>query len=112
MKIKLLILLFIAACTQGYAQGKMQNSTDTQAFTLIQALEFAIANNTDVKNAYADIAIADQTVKEVKSIGIPQLRGQVQFQDALQKQVFIFPNPVTGVPAPIRIGKLICPGLR
>jgi outer membrane protein len=75
---------------------------DTMSFTLLQALDYSVANSTQIRNAYADIAIADQSVKEVKSIGIPQLKGQVAFQDAIQKQVFIF--PVNGVGTPIRIG--------
>ena len=79
------------------------SKTDTMTFTLVQAIDFATANNPDIKNAYADIAIADQTVKEVTAIGIPQVRGTVGFQDAIQKQVFVFPNNL-GVPTPIRVG--------
>jgi outer membrane protein len=75
---------------------------DTLSFTIVQAIDFAIANNADVKNAYADVAIANETVKEVKAIGIPQLSGQVLFQDNLQKPVFVF--PVNGVATPIRVG--------
>lgn len=70
--------------------------------TIVQALDFAIANNTNVKNAYADLAIANQTVKEVTAMGIPQIKGSVSFQDAIRKQVFVF--PVNGVATPIRIG--------
>jgi len=82
-----------------FAQNK---STDTMSMTLSQAIDYAMTNNPDLKNAYADIAIADQTVKEVKAIGIPQVRGQINFQDAIQKQVFVF--PVNGVATPIRVG--------
>jgi outer membrane protein len=86
------------------AVSAQNTSNDTLNLSLLQAIEFAANNNQDIKNAYADVAISDQTVKEVASIGIPQLKGQVNFQDAIQKQVFVFPNPATGVPAPIRIG--------
>ena len=72
------------------------------SMTLSQAIDYAMTNNPDLKNAYADIAIADQTVKEIKAIGIPQVRGQINFQDAIQKQVFVF--PINGVGTPIRIG--------
>jgi outer membrane protein TolC len=82
-----------------FAQNK---SNDTMAMSLSQAIDYAMTNNPDLKNAYADIAIADQTVKEVKAIGIPQVRGQINFQDAIQKQVFVF--PINGVGTPIRIG--------
>jgi outer membrane protein len=93
----ILILLGILFFSSVKAQ---QN--DTLSFTIVQAIDFAIANNTDVKNAYADVAIANETVKEVKAIGIPQLSGQALFQDNLQKPVFVF--PVNGVATPIRVG--------
>ena len=87
-------------CSFGmFAQSK---TSDTMSMTLSQAIDYAMTNNPDLKNAYADIAIADQTVKEVKAIGIPQVRGQINFQDAIQKQVFVF--PINGVGTPIRIG--------
>jgi outer membrane protein len=84
-----------------FSNAKAQQN-DTLSFTIVQAIDFAIANNADVKNAYADVAIANETVKEVKAIGIPQLSGQVLFQDNLQKPVFVF--PVNGVATPIRVG--------
>ncbi|MDP2174706.1 MAG: TolC family protein [Bacteroidota bacterium] len=84
-----------------FSSAKAQQN-DTLSFTIVQAIDFAIANNADVKNAYADVAIANETVKEVKAIGIPQLSGQALFQDNLQKPVFVF--PVNGVATPIRVG--------
>lgn len=83
---------------------KAQRSGDTMSMTLIQALDFAASNNTSIKNAYADLAIANQTVKEVTALGLPQLNGSVAFQNALRKQVFVFPLPPTNAPTPIRVG--------
>lgn len=95
-----ILLSFVLFSSLGlFAQKK---SNDTMSFTLSQAIDYSVTNNPDLKNAYADIAIADQTVKEVKAIGIPQVRGQINFQDAIQKQVFVF--PVNGVGTPIRVG--------
>jgi outer membrane protein TolC len=94
------MLVCALICTFGlFAQNK---TNDTMPMSLSQAIDFAMTNNPDLKNAYADIAIADQTVKEVKAIGIPQVRGQITFQDAIQKQVFVF--PINGVGTPIRVG--------
>jgi outer membrane protein len=75
---------------------------DTTSLSLSQALDYAMSNNVKVKNAYADLEIANQTVKEVKALGIPQAKASVAFQDAIQKQVFVF--PVNGVGTPIRVG--------
>lgn len=96
-------ILMLSFCFFGlntlHAQSK---SGDTLSFSIIQAIDFALSNNADVKNAYADVAISNQTVKEVTSIGIPQLKANVAFQDAIQKQVFVF--PVNGIATPIRVG--------
>ncbi len=95
---------FMVFCSFMFSFGMFAQSktSDTMSMTLSQAIDYAMTNNPDLKNAYADIAIADQTVKEVKAIGIPQVRGQINFQDAIQKQVFVF--PINGVGTPIRIG--------
>lgn len=96
-KIVLLAIAVFALPLKNFSQNG-----DTMSFSLKQALEFAIANNASVKNAYADLAIANETVKEVKSIGIPHLNGTVQFQDNILKPVFVF--PINGVNTPIRVG--------
>ncbi len=93
----LLIVMHIGLTVM--AQNKTQ---DTVKMSLSQAVEYAITHNPDLKNAYADLAIATQTVKEVQSIGIPQIKGQIGFQDAIQKQVFVF--PINGIATPIRVG--------
>lgn len=95
----LMAVAFVLFSSNTMAQG---SRNDTMNMTIVQALDFAIANNTNVKNAYADLAIANQTVKEVTAMGIPQVKGSVSFQDAIRKQVFVF--PVNGVATPIRVG--------
>ncbi len=98
---RLFILAAIGILTFNSANAQSKTS-DTMSFNIVQAIDFAMANNADVKNAYADIAIARQTVKEVTAIGIPQVKGAIAFQDALEKQVFVF--PINGVGTPIRVG--------
>lgn len=97
---KLILLLSFFTLQQVWGQSV---NKDTMTFTLVEALDYSIANSATLKNAYADIAIADQTVKDVRATGIPQVRGVVGFQDAIKKQVFIFPDS-RGVPTPIRVG--------
>ncbi len=102
MKLKLLFVFILATSAQLYSQNKPAKTGDSLSFTLQQAIDYAIANNPNYKNAIADVAYAQQQVKEVTAIGIPQAKVQVQMQDAIQKQVFVF--PVNGTPTPIRIG--------
>ena len=56
---------FALVCSFMFSLGSFaQNKTnDTMSMSLSQAIDYAMTNNPDLKNAYADIAIADQTVK-------------------------------------------------
>ncbi len=100
MKHTLLFVFILATSANIYSQNK--KTADTLSFSLQQAIDYALTNNPNYKNAIADVAYAQQQVKEVKSIGIPQAKINVQMQDAIQKQVFVF--PINGIPTPIRIG--------
>ncbi len=102
MKHTLLFVFILATSANIYSQNQNKKTADTLSFTLQQAIDYALTNNPNYKNAVADVAYAQQQVKEVKAIGIPQAKINVQMQDAIQKQVFVF--PVNGTPTPIRIG--------
>ena len=68
------------------------------------ALDYAAQNHPDIKNKILGEKYADAQIMETRSIGIPQVSGNVQFVNNLQKQVFVFPNPQTGKNSPIRVG--------
>ena len=102
MKHTLLFVFILATSANIYSQNQNKKTADTLSFTLQQAIDYALTNNPNYKNAVADVAYAQQQVKEVKAIGIPQAKINIQMQDAIQKQVFVF--PVNGIPTPIRIG--------
>lgn len=103
IRVAILIVAVVIFQSRSFAQnGSSAKNRDTTSLTLAQALDYAMANNADVKNAYADLANAQQSVKEVTAIGLPKVSGSLALQDAIQKQVFVF--PVNGVPMPIRIG--------
>jgi outer membrane protein len=102
MKHTLLFVFILATSANIYSQNQNKKTADTLSFTLQQAIDYALTNNPNYKNAVADVAYAQQQVKEVKAIGIPQAKINIQMQDAIQKQVFVF--PVNGTPTPIRIG--------
>lgn len=72
-KIYLLVSLILAAPMLIQAQ---QNSTG-QSFTLEQAVEYALANNANAKNATLDEQIANARVKETRGIGLPQIDASV-----------------------------------
>ena len=70
--------------------------------SLKEAVDFAMQNHPDIKNKILGEKYADAQVMETRSIGIPQINGNVQLINNTQKQVFVF--PVNGTPTPIRVG--------
>lgn len=81
MKHLLILLLFIAV---GNASGQ-------NAYTLQQALDYAVQNSPLVKNAKVDIEIYKQKVKEVTAIGLPQLNAEGSFNHFLNIPTTVIP---------------------
>ena len=50
-----------------------------QAFTVDQALDYALENNINIKKAKIDQELAKQKVKETVGIGLPQLSAQGKY---------------------------------
>lgn len=49
------------------------------SLNLQQAQEYAINNNTQIKNSMLDIDIAKKKIKEITSIGLPQINAQANY---------------------------------
>jgi outer membrane protein len=71
--------------------------------SLKEAVDYAIQNHPDIKNKVLGEKYADAQVMETRAIGIPQVSGNVQFVNNIEKQVFVFPV-APGVYEPIRVG--------
>ncbi|MGB1216327.1 MAG: TolC family protein [Saprospiraceae bacterium] len=98
MKKVLLAFLIISAIIQVKAQ-------DSRAFTLQEAIAYAMNNSLDVREAQIGVADADARVVEAKSIGIPQANFSTSFNHFLKLPVTILPdefgiNPATGMVDP------------
>lgn len=72
--------------------------------TLQESVDYALQNHPDIQNKKLGEKYADAQVDETRSIGIPQLNANLQFINNIERQVFVFPNPMTGKNEPIRIG--------
>lgn len=73
---------------------------ETLQLTLKQALEYAVENNVDAKNARLELLIAETTVKEELSKGLPQVNGTFSFNYNPAIQVIFLPNePPFGDPS-------------
>ena len=62
-----------------------------QSMTLKEAQTYALQHNSDVLNARADLLIAEKTVSETRAIGLPQVNGEVTFQNFLTIPTTLIP---------------------
>ena len=63
-------LLFLILSTTAYSQ---------QSFSLKEAVQYGIKNHLTVKNAELEIYAAENTIKQIKASGMPQVNGQFQY---------------------------------
>jgi outer membrane protein TolC len=61
------------------------------SLTLQEAIDFAIENNRNSKNAALDIEIAKKQKMETTAIGLPQINANVDYQNWIKQQVSLFP---------------------
>jgi outer membrane protein TolC len=80
------IFVFLLCFTFGYTQD-----TPT-SFSLQEAIEFALENNRQVKNAARDITAAREQEWETKASGLPQIDAGIAYQDFIKQQVQIIPS--------------------
>lgn len=91
MKSKLILtLLLFASILQA------QDQKESFSFTLEQAIEHAIKNNYSVINANRDVEAAKQKKWETTTIGLPQINGNVAYQNNFQIQRSIVPAEFFG----------------
>ncbi len=85
MNLKTTVLLLLFA-PQLFAQDK------TSGYTLQQAIDYALQNHANVKNATLDAEIAQKRVNELIGVGLPQLNGSVNYN-------YFIEIPTTVIPA-------------
>ncbi len=78
---------------------------DDRSYSLQEAIDYAINNSPDVRQAQIDIADAEQRVIEMRSIGIPQAKFTSDYTHWIKLPITILPeefgiDPMTGMPNP------------
>lgn len=68
------------------------------AFSLQQAVEFALQNQNNIKNAMLDEAIAQQKVKEITGIGLPQISSSFDVKKFVELPTSLIPAEFFGGP--------------
>jgi outer membrane protein TolC len=86
---------------------KAQQSDTTISFSLKEAIDYAQSHQVSVQNAIIDEEIAKNTVKKTIGIGLPQVNGNVNFQDFLVVPTSLLPGEFfdkPGTQVPVRFG--------
>jgi len=91
LKFKVLtaIVVFTLSGTNGFAQTA--RDTGNYSFSLQQAIDFALKNQTQMVNAGYDEQAARQKVKETVGIGLPQISGSFDVKDFLELPTSVIP---------------------
>ena len=68
------------------------NAQESQiSLSLQEAIDFAIENNRNAKNAALDIEAAKRQKMETTAIGLPQINANIDYQNWLKQPVSLFP---------------------
>ncbi len=89
---KIRVLLFIATVF-----GQLVFAQDGPiAFSLEEAINYALENNRQVKNAGREVAAAEEQKWETIATGLPQIDGNINYQNFLKQQVQVVPGDFIG----------------
>ena len=89
-----LVLLLIIVCQAGFAQDQKV------AFSLQEAIDYALANNQSGKNARLEMEIADRQVGEILADGLPQVNASGDFGYNYKIQQSLVPANIFDPTAP------------
>jgi outer membrane protein len=102
----LLMMVFIIG---NKAQVKAQNAAQPLVLTAKQAVEYALKNHDDIKNAELDVKIANAKMKELIGIGLPQIDGSADFNKFIEIPTQFVPaeffDGEPGTYAPVKFGQ-------
>lgn len=93
-KIVLVVGLGMAALGS-FAQAK---ESAAYSFSLQQAIDYAMQNQNNVKNALIDEALAKKKVNEIMGAGLPQINSSFDFKDFLEIPTSFVPADFFGGP--------------
>lgn len=82
---KLLLICVLSIPILGLAQ-------ETNSFSLDEAIQFAIDNNYNLKNAKTDVKIAKKKINETIAIGLPQIAGTLSNTNYISLPTTLFPD--------------------
>ncbi|MBQ4913600.1 TolC family protein [Maribacter sp. MMG018] len=90
MRHPLFIFLFIIVVHFNYGQEQ------TNSFTLDEAIAYALENNYSAINADRDLIDAQKQKWETIAAGLPQINGEISYQNQLKQPVTVIPAEIFG----------------
>ncbi|MEM6317124.1 MAG: TolC family protein [Bacteroidota bacterium] len=72
--------------------GQLTMAQETINMTLDKAVEYALANNDDIRIAQLNIEDAEQRILETRATGLPQINANLDFNRYLQVPVQVLPE--------------------
>jgi outer membrane protein len=99
--------LSLILCLFSVISASAQQSDTSYNFSLKEAIDFAQTHQVSILNASIDEEIAKNTVKKTIAIGLPQVNGNVNFQDFLVVPTSLLPGEFfdkPGTQVPVRFG--------
>lgn len=87
---KYLILILLGASTSFIAA--QQEQADTLSFTLDEAVQFAMENNLNARNARLELDAADQRLWETAASGLPQVSASVNYNYNINLPTTLIPD--------------------
>lgn len=78
--------------------------SQTKSLTLKEAIDYGLKNNLSIQTAQLGVTTANKQIDFAYNSTLPKVDWNARYIRNIQKQVFYFPNPATGVTAPIKIG--------
>lgn len=79
--------------------AQAQEAAGNYSFSLQQAVDFAMQNQNNVKNAALDMEIAASKVNEVLGMGLPQINSSFDVKDFVEIPTSLIPAQIFGGPA-------------
>ena len=95
---KILKLVVLSTTFAVFAMGAIaqEQAGEVHKFSLKEAIEYAKQHNQSIMNANLDIRIAKQKIWETTSIGLPQVNGEVNYNNMIDIPTSLLPAEMFG----------------
>lgn len=90
------LVLASALLAGSFAMNAQQTDTASYNYSLQQCVDFALQHNTTVQNVILDQVAAQDKVKELVGVGVPQISASGEIQDFLEIPTSLIPGEFFG----------------